>query len=62
MVLVGVRDGGPPAREAELVENVADVAGDGLFADAQLIGDGAIRLAGDQTPKHLQFARAQPAD
>ena len=33
-------------RHAKLVEDVAHMPGDSLFADEEIVGDGAIRLAG----------------
>src|SRR5688572_30071544 len=48
-------------RHAELVEDVAHVPGDSLFADKELVGDGAIRLAGRQQPKHLRLTFAERA-
>src|SRR5687768_7966513 len=56
-VLVGVRGGCRPRGHAELAEDVADVAIDGLLAQAQLACDRAVRLAGCDEPEHLQLAR-----
>src|SRR6187200_1599260 len=49
-------------RHAKLVENVAHMPGDSLFADEELVGDGAIRLTGREQPKHLRLAFAERAD
>jgi hypothetical protein len=49
------------ARDANLVEDIADVPGDGLLADEQLLGDGAIRLAGRNEAQDLQFPFAERA-
>ena len=50
------------ARHAKLVEDVAYMPGDSLFADEELVGDGAIRLAGREQPKDLRLALAKRAD
>ena len=44
-VLVGVGGGRCPAGDAELGEDVLDVAADGVLADRELLGDLAVRLA-----------------
>ena len=48
-------------RHAKLVEDVAHMPGDRLFADKELVGDGAIRLTGCEQPKYLRLAFAQRA-
>jgi len=50
------------ARHAKLVEDVAHMPGDSLFADEELVGDGAIRPAGREQPKYLRLAFAKRAD
>src|SRR6187401_2078485 len=44
-----------PARHADLVEDVADVARDRLLADEQLLGDCPVRFASGDQPKDLSF-------
>jgi hypothetical protein len=46
VALVGVGSGGGATRHAELVEDIAYVARHGLFADEQLVGNGAVRFTG----------------
>ena len=50
------------ARHAKFVENVAHMPGNSLFADEELIGDGAIRLADCEQSKDLCFAFAEWID
>ena len=52
-VLVGPGGGGGPARQAELHEDVVDVAGDGLLADAKLGGNRAVGAAARDETQHL---------
>ncbi|MND00507.1 hypothetical protein D3C83_191490 [compost metagenome] len=46
-------------RDAELVEDVAHVPGDGLVADEELVGDGVIGLAGGKQTENLRFSFAE---
>ena len=46
---------------SSLREDVAHVPVDRPFADRQLFGDAAVRLAGRHQPQDLELARAQPA-
>ena len=49
-------------RHAKFVEDVAHMPGDSLFADEELVGDGAVRLAGREQPKNLRLAFAERVD
>ena len=46
-------------RHAELVEDVAHVPGNGLFADEEFVGDGVIGLAGGEQAENLRFSFAE---
>ena len=46
-------------RHAELVEDVAHVPGNGLFADEKLVGDGVIGLAGGKQTEDLRLSFAE---
>ena len=50
----GVGGGASPAGDVELHEDVADVPGDSLLADKELVRDGAVRLAGCEQPEVAQ--------
>ena len=52
---------GGAARDANLVEDIADVSSDGFLADEQLFGNGPIRLAGRKQAQDLQLALAERA-
>src|SRR5437867_4260862 len=62
VALVGPGGGACAARSGKLVEDVADVAGHGFFADEQLFRDVSIRLAGRDQAEHLRLALAERAD
>lgn len=55
-VFVGVGGGGGPRWQAELGEDVLEVACDGVLADEQLGADFAVGLALGDRPQHLTFA------
>ncbi len=55
VVLVGIRGGGRAVRDAELGVDVFDVAGDGVRADDEMLGDLPIRSASRQVGQHLEF-------
>src|SRR6516164_5429640 len=57
----GAREGGA-CRDAQLVEDVAQVGLDGLLAQEQLRGDLRVGLAVDDEPRHLEFAAGQRLD
>src|SRR6266566_8299768 len=59
VVLQRVRRRRGPRRHAELVEDVADVARDGLLADEELRADLAVRLARGQERQELDLALRQ---
>src|SRR5690242_19060571 len=56
IVLVGIASSRRPAGQAELGEDVAEVTGDGLLADAESVGDGAVGSAGGDQAEHLDLA------
>src|SRR5215475_14048386 len=59
LVLVGVRGGGRARRQIEFREDVADVAGDGLLADAQSSRDRPVLGAGGDEAQHFDLAAGQ---
>src|SRR5688500_18279214 len=59
VVLVGPRRGGRSARDADFVEDVADVARDGFLADEQRFRDVAVRLACRDQPQDLRLSFAE---
>ena len=60
-VLVRVGGGARPGRNAELREDVAHVPRHGLFADEELGGNGAVRLARSDKANHLGLQNAEVA-
>jgi hypothetical protein len=56
VVVIGVGGGGASRGDAEFGEDVADVAGDGLFADDEFLRDSPVGLASGEEEQDLQFA------
>src|SRR4029079_16922885 len=56
-MLEGVRRRGRSTRQVELHEDVAEVAGHGLLADVERIGDALVRLPRRDEPKDLDAPR-----
>src|SRR6478736_4757419 len=56
LMLEGVGRRGRPARQIQLDEDVAEMAGNRLLADGQIVGDGSVRLPRGHEAKHLDFA------
>ena len=58
-MVVSVRGGGGPGGDIELVEDIAHVPVDCALAQAQLGGDGLIRMTGGNQAKHMEFTRGK---